>query len=105
MSRFTKPSQKLLQMLGSITLDLPRCGLLDFIILQVGQRLQHEACSRTITEFSTRMHVIEVRGYRTLRAFPLLAFYSGQFRQCLSTHLDHPVGVAAQNLGAVQSQR
>ena len=48
MSRFTKPSQELLQMFGGIALGLPRCGLLDFIILQVGQRLQHEACSRTI---------------------------------------------------------
>lgn len=33
MSRFTEPSQELLQMLGGMTLDLPRCGLLDFIIL------------------------------------------------------------------------
>ena len=48
MSRFTEPTQELLQMLGDVTLYLPRCGLLDFVILQVGQRLQHEACSRTI---------------------------------------------------------
>jgi len=33
MSRFAKPSQKLPQTLGGITLDLPRCGMLDFIIL------------------------------------------------------------------------
>ena len=48
MSRFTKPSQELLQLLSGITLALLRRGLLEFIILQVGQRLQHEACSRTI---------------------------------------------------------
>jgi hypothetical protein len=36
MSRFPKPSQEFLQMLGGITLNLPRRGLLDFIILQVG---------------------------------------------------------------------
>jgi hypothetical protein len=105
MSRFTKPSQELLQMLGGMTLNLSRCGLLDFIILQVGQCLQHEARSRTINGAQHRMHVIEVKRYRTLRAFPLLTFYSGQFEQYLSTHLDHPVGVAGQNLGATQSRQ
>ena len=50
MSCFTKPSQKLLQTLGGTTLDLLRCGSLNFIILQVGQRLQHEAGSRTVEE-------------------------------------------------------
>lgn len=39
MPRFTKPSQKLLQTLGTITLEFLRRDSLDFVILQVSQRL------------------------------------------------------------------
>lgn len=105
MSRFTKPSQKLLQMPGGITLDLPCCGLLGFIIFQVCQCLQHEACSRTINGAQHKNAYNRGKGFRTLRAFLQLTFYTGQSGQCLSAHLDHPVGVAAQNLGVTQPQR
>jgi hypothetical protein len=48
MSRFTKPNQELLQALGGIASDLLRRGSFDFIIFQIDQCLQHEACSRTM---------------------------------------------------------
>jgi hypothetical protein len=52
MSRFAKPSQKLLQTLSGVTSGLLGLSSLGFVILQVRQRVQHEARSRTMEELS-----------------------------------------------------